>query len=82
MLVKTSLSYRHGFVAPVGRVIISADFSNQELRTTAYKSKDAVMMAAFTAPEELSNYFDIVEIIEGVEVITKKLITYANPALD
>ena len=39
-------------------------------------------MAAFTAPEELSNYFDIVEIIEGVEVITKKLITYANPALD
>ena len=38
----------------------------QEMRTTAYKSKDPIMLGAFTAPEELSDYFNIIETIDGL----------------
>ena len=63
---KFSLSQRECFVAPPGYVMVSCDYSSQELLVMAALSQDEVMLRAFTAPKTL--------VVDGVE--------YPNPDAD
>jgi DNA polymerase-1 len=44
---------REAFVAPAGSVIVSADYSQIELRIMAHLSSDAALLRAFTAGEDV-----------------------------
>ena len=44
---------REAFVAPAGSVIVSADYSQIELRIMAHLSNDAALLRAFTAGEDV-----------------------------
>jgi DNA polymerase-1 len=44
---------RHGFVADKGNVLLSADYSQIELRIVAHMAQDEAMLAAFRAGEDI-----------------------------
>jgi DNA polymerase-1 len=44
---------RHGFVAGKGKVLLSADYSQIELRIVAHMAEDQAMLAAFRAGEDI-----------------------------
>ena len=44
---------RRGFVAPKGKVFVSADYSQIELRVLAHMSKDAVLLDAFRTGQDV-----------------------------
>ncbi len=44
---------RRGFIAPAGHVLLSADYSQIELRLAAHMSKDEGMLAAFRAGQDI-----------------------------
>ncbi|MCG3174698.1 MAG: DNA polymerase I [Myxococcota bacterium] len=50
---KLGKEIRRAFVAPPGRVLISADYSQIELRVLAHLSGDQAMLAAFEAGEDI-----------------------------
>jgi DNA polymerase-1 len=47
---------RKAFVAPPGRILLSADYSQIELRIFAHVANDADMRAAFTSGEDIHKY--------------------------
>ena len=47
---------RKAFVAPKGRILLSADYSQIELRIFAHVANDADMRAAFTSGEDIHKY--------------------------
>jgi DNA polymerase-1 len=47
---------RRAFVAPSGLVLVSADYSQIELRIFAHVSEDAELIAAFTSGEDIHKY--------------------------
>ena len=44
---------RNGFIAPKGRVLLSVDYSQIELRIVAHMAKDEAMLAAFRAGQDI-----------------------------
>jgi DNA polymerase-1 len=62
--------YRQCFVAPPGRVLIKADYSQIELRIAAKVSGDAAMLDAYQRGEDL--HTRTARIVLGVEEITKQ----------
>jgi DNA polymerase-1 len=44
---------RHGFVASKGKMLLSADYSQIELRIVAHMAEDEAMLAAFRADEDI-----------------------------
>lgn len=68
--VKLQVTSRHGYTASPGCVLVSADYSNQEMRLAAVFSGDIVMRQSFFEPE-------ILEVM-----IENELIKYANHRAD
>jgi len=76
--VRLSLTARGGFVAPPGYVLLSVDFSSQELYIAAVLSQDQTMLKAFLSEETLP-LLDL----DGKQVVKDgKQVFYPNPDAD
>jgi len=69
---------RHGFVASKGNVLLSADYSQIELRIVAHMAQDEAMLAAFRAEEDI--HATTAAAIYGVssEAVTKAMRRHAK----
>jgi DNA polymerase-1 len=71
--------YRRSFVAPPGRVLVKADYSQIELRIAAKVTGDARMLAAYQKGEDLHTLTAARFLGVGVEAVTREARQMAKP---